>query len=305
MMFRFGESGGEWLDLENPTPEEVRDAARELGFGGRILDELISPSPFPIVRFEESAALLVLHFPSAAVLDGKPAEQELDIVIAPHFVLTVRYEVIVPIHELRKLLEAGALKGADTQVGADALLELIFNHLFANIRTEVAHAGARLERVERDMFAGNERQTVRAISLISRELLHLEASIAGERDTLELFLGELARKAVFGESFKARVDRILSQRSQTANVVKSLRGIATELRETNMALLTATQNEIMKTLTVITFIVLPLGLIANVFEMNVSDVPFMGSPHAFWIVVGIMLGVSAIVALFVTRKRWI
>ncbi len=305
MVFRFGESNGQWIDLENPTADEVRDVARELGFGGRILDELISPSPLPVVLYEESAALLVLHFPSAAVLDGRPAEQEVDFVVGAHFVLTVRYEVVVPVHELRKLLEAGALIDGHARVGADALLELILNHLFGNIRLEGSHAGKRLERVEHDMFAGNEREAIRAISEISREFLHLEASIAAEEDPLKLFLDELMRKGVFGSSFKTRVERILGQHAQTGHTIATLRSIATELRESNMSLLTASQNEIMKTLTVISFIVLPLGLIANVFEMNVADVPFMRNPHAFWIVVGIMLCVSGIVALFVARKRWL
>lgn len=305
MLFRFERGDTHWIDLENPTPDEVRKAAHELGFGGRIIEELISPSPLPLVLHEEPAALLVLHFPSLSNNAARSPQKEVDFVVGKHFVLTVRYEVVAPLHELRKLLETDALLGARGAIEPDALLELLFNHLYGSIRAEVAQAGKRLERVEQEMFLNKERATVRTISEISREFLRLEATIAGEEDSLTLFLEELANKEIFGSAFKARVKRILAQHAQTAHFVATLRAIATELRETNAALLNTAQNEIMQRLTVITFTLLPLSLVVNMFEMNLPGVPLSTHPQAFWVIAGIMCIIAGILIFFFTRKRWL
>ncbi|MDO8624049.1 MAG: magnesium transporter CorA family protein [bacterium] len=308
MMFRFEREGTHWIDLENPTADEVREAAHELGFGGRIIEELISPSPLPLVLHEEPAALLVLHFPSlvtGARSASQTPQKEVDFVVGKHFVLTVRYEVVAPLHELRRLLETNTLLGKNARTPADALLELLFNHLYGNIRIEVSQAGRRLERIEQELFAGKESTTVRAISEISREFLHLEATIAGEEDALTLFLDDLSDKEIFGPSFTPRSKRILAQHAQTAHFVATLRAVAAELRETNAALLNTKQNEIMQRLTVVTFMLLPLSLIVNMFEMNLPGVPFSTHPQAFWVIVGIMCIVAGVLIFFFTRKRWL
>jgi magnesium transporter len=81
--------------------------------------------------------------------------------------------------------------------------------------------------------------------------------------------------------------------------------MATELRETNAALLEARQNEIMKTLTVANFIFLPLELIAFVFGMHALGTPLESNPNAFWIIMAFMLGIIGVMTIYFARKRWI
>jgi len=87
--------------------------------------------------------------------------------------------------------------------------------------------------------------------------------------------------------------------------VKTHRAIATELRETNNALLSAKQNEVVKILTVVSFIFLPLALIAKIFAMKARDMPFVDEPNGFWIILGFMFVVALLLTFFVAKKRWI
>jgi|SRR3989338_3827939 len=299
MVFRFGESDVRWIDLEHPTADEVREVADELGFGGRIVEELLSPTPFPRVLHEEETLLLVLHFPAERTV------QEVDFVVGKHFVLTVRYEVVAPIHELRKMLETNALTHFREPVAVEALLELLFNHLFMNIRDYATSAGKRLERIERDMFTDKEGVTIQAISEISRVFLHLEAAVANHEAPLELFLHELEEHAFFNDAFTTRVNRILAEHAQTLHLIEALRAVATEIRETNAGLLNARQNEIMKVLTIMAFVTFPLSLIASILGMNTDYLPIVGLPHDFWIIMGIMFSFTICFFIFFRIKHWI
>ena len=155
------------------------------------------------------------------------------------------------------------------------------------------------------MFQGREREAVRAISDINREFLHLEAALANQEEPLSRFLKSLVTRNFFGPSFSERMSRIVAERSQVAHLVRAHRAVAAELRETNNALLSALQNEVIKTLTVVNFIFLPLGLISWIFAMRTEGMPIVGSPNAFWILMGIMLTVATILTLFFARKKWI
>lgn len=307
MIFRYTYRGGVWVDLEKPTPEEIRQIAREFSISERLEAELLFPTPAPLAAGDEQMALLVLHFP-AHDTDGQGAKsQEIDFIVGTRFIVTVRYEVIVPLHHLKKVLETQELVGEQEDLSTDVLLEILFAHLYTAVRDHSGHTAENLARVERDMFNGHEQRTVRAISSFSREFLHLEAALANQEEPLLRFLQALQARGFFGPSFAERIARIVAERMQIAHLVRTYRAVATELRETNNALLETRQNEIMKTLTLITVIVLPLELIAFIFTMDAPGTPLLdpGHPNAFWIIMAMMLGAVGLTLIYFIRKRWI
>jgi magnesium transporter len=305
MIIRHQYHGGVWVDLERPSAEEIQQIAEELGIGKLIEKEILSPTLSPLVAADENATLLILHFPSHGAEDGYTKNQEIDFIVGERFIVTVRYEVIAPLYHLQKLLEAEKLLNGREEVTTDILLEVLFAHLYTAVRDHTNHIASRLERVERDMFEGRERTTVRAISNVNREFLHVEAALANQEEPLDRFLKTLIERAHFGLSFFERTEHIRAERAQIARLVTTHRAVATELRETNTALLEARQNEIMKTLTVVTFIMLPLELLTLIFGMHELGTPLENNPNAFWIILTAMLAVVGFMTLFFAKKRWI
>ena len=78
-----------------------------------------------------------------------------------------------------------------------------------------------------------------------------------------------------------------------------------ELRETNNSLLSTKQNEIMKVLTIVSFIAYPLTILAALFQMNTKYTPIVGMPNDFWIVTGTMFIVAIIFYLYFKSKKWL
>lgn len=305
MLFRHEYQGGVWVDLEHPTEEEVRSVAREFSISEHLERELYSPTPLPIAVSELDLAFLVLHFPAHGTTDGEIHDQELDFVVGDRFIITVRYEVIAPLHHLKKLFEAQELVATESAITTDMLLELLFVHLYNAVRDHTSHIAERASRIERDMFNGLERETVRSISNVSREFLHIEAALANQVDPLNRFLKAIQDRKASSPSFTEQCERILAERTHLARLIATYRSVATELRETNASLLELRQNEIMKTLTVITFVVLPLELITFIFSMHALGTPLEQNPNAFWIILGIMFIIGIIMITFLFRKRWL
>ncbi len=297
--------GGVWVDLEQPTEEEIQSVVQEYAISKQFEKELVSPTPFPMVAADGGAVLLVLHFPAHGAENGDTVNQEVDFVVGKHFIVTVRYEVIAPLYHLKKLLEAQKLVGEKDTITTDVMLEILFAHLYTSVRDHTDHAVDNVERVEHEMFDGHERETIRAISNINREFLHIEALLANQEEPLSRFLATVAEHVSFGPSFAERSERIRAERAQVARLITTHRAIAAELRRTNSSLLEVRQSEIMKTLTTVNFIFLPLGLITWTFAMRTEGTPLIDSPNAFWIVLGIMFGVALVLTLFFMRKRWL
>jgi len=305
MIFRHDYRGGVWVDLEQPTADELQQIVQEFSLSDRFERELISPSPLPLVLSDDSMSLVILHFPTPGAAEGETKSQELDFVVGKHFILTVRYEIVAPLHHLKKLLETQEMVEGKTLVTTDVLLEILFAHLFTAMRDHTNHVAENLARVEKEMFSGKERTTVRAISNINRAFLHIESALANQEESMEHFFDGLMRHNLFGASFPERSQRVLAETAHITRIVKTHRAAATELRETNLALLEARQNEIMKTLTTMTVIVLPLELISFVFGMHLPGTPLEGDPHAFQLIMTVMALSVVVTTIYFAWKRWI
>jgi len=304
MVSRYEYSGGVWIDLEQPSQDELREVADEFSISERLRAELLSPTPSPLVAGDEHTELLVLHFPTQQS-DGPTRIQELDIIVGTHFIVTVRYEIIVPLHHLKKTLEVQYMLGKQEPLTTPTLLEILFAHLYKAMRNHTTHTAENLTRIEQSMFEKHERNIVHLISKSSREFLHLEAAITNQEEPLSRFLRVLTERNFFGPSFAVRAERVLAERAQVARLITTYRAIATELRETNLALLGSHQNDIMKRLTVINSIFLPLGLISWIFAMRMDGMPLIHSPNAFWLVLLLMILVATLLAIFFMKRDWL
>lgn len=293
-----------WVDLESPTREELALVMNEFGIDARIEDEIISPTPYPLVAVAPSYVYLILHFPTSDPRDGARS-QEIDFLVGKDFLITARYELVSTIHTLHRVFESEALVGMSRDTTPAEVFEKLVRQLYAAVTDQIEGVGRTLERIEGDIFRGRERETVRSISLASRVLLRFDIALGRHREPLAEFLTELCDDRFFGIPFTERVDRIEAERAHAASVAGSYREVLTELRRTNDSLLSSSQNEIIKRLTIMTFIAVPLTVIAGLFGMNTSTVPFIESPYAFWIILGIMAVAMASLLLYFKHKKWL
>lgn len=294
-----------WVDLETPTHDELSDIMREFSIDERIEEEIIAPTHYPIAISFPKYQYLILHFPTADPSSGT-RNQEIDFIVGKNFIITARYEVMDSIHNLHRVFEAEELLGLPHPGSrADELLERLLRRLYGAIREEMEHTARVLEHVENDMFSGKERDTVHTISDVGRVLLRFQTTLARHEEPLGIFLKELVAPAFFGKTFTEHAAHIEGEREHVADMVRSYREAATELRATNDSLLNASQNEIVKRLTVVAFLVTPITVLATLFNMNFAVFPFMDDPNGFWIVIILGMVTSLVAFVIFKLKKWL
>lgn len=294
-----------WIDIESPSYEDLTAVMDEFDIESRIVEEITTPTPYPLSLSFDEYAYLILHFPTADSTDGTRV-QEVDFIVGKDFIITARYEVIEPIHGLHKVFESEELLGVGGRcTETHQVLARIIGKLYGGIGEEVEIIARKLERIERDIFSGKEQSAVRTISEAGRTLLRFETALSRHKNPLSDFLEALARPGFFGKKFAEHHARIEARRADAMERVMSYRAVAEALRTTNDSLLSASQNQITKTLTVVAFIALPLTLIASTFGMNANPMPLVNEPHGFSILVGIMALTGIGLYLFFRIKRWL
>jgi len=141
------------------------------------------------------------------------------------------------------------------------------------------------------------------ISNVSRRIITFKHVLATHKHVLE----ELTEcvGSTFTKAHQPGVAELMDQYTFLTSRLRSVHETLTDLRDTNYALLTTKQNEIMKTFTILAFITFPLTLFTSTFGMNTVSTPILGHPNDFWIILSIMLVVSIGFFVFFRYKKWI
>src|SRR3989344_207780 len=292
-----------WVDLESPNALEIRQIATEFDLAENVAEELISPTTKARSEFYPDYLYIVLQFP-ALKHSHKTAQQEVDFVIGRDYLITVRYDTIDPLHKFEKVFGAQAMLNLHQAVDhAGFLFYQMLRKIYRGLDHELDYVRRELSLIEEHIFSGREVDMVAAISHAARGLLNLRQTIEPHRDVLHAL--EEHGPVFFGDEFSRYLRELSSEYYRVHNHIARATDSLHELRETNNSLLSTKQNETMKVLTVIALFMLPLSFIAEVFAMDTKNMPIIGLPHDFWIIVGLMVALGAAMLAFFKHKKWL
>lgn len=305
MIQRYTHDTLEWIDVCNPTPEEVREIMESCSVDPVLLSDVRTPTPQSRSQAytSDSAVKLTLDFPVVKHADTHKSH-EIKFIVSKKHLITIRYEDITAFHQFAKEFEVLSLvKKVGKKAHAGHLFIACMDQLYRGLESKLDYIDARIEEIDDLVFQGKERQMVTEISLLNRRLISFQLALSSHKHVLtdvEPFLTKL-----LGTSFDAYVKDLQNYFEHLSERLYSLNQTLTELRETNNALLTTKQNEIIKNLTIIAFVTLPLSLFTSIFGMNTKTLPIVGNQGDFWVLVGIMAGLTIALFAFFKYKHWL
>lgn len=293
-----------WVDINQPTAEEIKAVAEEYHIDPIIANDLLIPTPRPIFQIGKDFFYAVLHFPvSKHSHIQEENAQELDFVVFKHVTITVHYGAIDAIERLGKEIEVRSIidKEMKREEG-EVLFFLIMNRMYESVGHELNFLNDSLTEVEKEIFKGKEREMVISLSQIIRNLLNFKKIMQPHLASLSPL--HISGSQMFDEKIPEH-QRLLEKEVRTLlSRIDNQIELTESLRETNDALLSTRQNEITKTLTVVAFITLPLSLIATIFSMNIM-LPIGKNPTDFWTVLSVMGITGLLTFAVIKRQKWI
>ncbi len=292
-----------WIDTQSPTKEEIRSLMKEFDIHPVVAQELLSPTIRPRVDLYDNAIYLILHFPMIEHKHGNEEIQEVDFIIGKNFLITTHYDMIDPLHEFSKVFEVNSIiDKSNMGEHAGFLFFYLIKELYRSLDDELDHINNKLEVIEGQIFEGREKEMVKEISKVNRDLLNFKQSVRMHKDVLASL--EIAGAKFFGDKFTYYLRAVTGEYYKIANQMDGHRETMTELRKTNDSLLSTKQNEVMKTLTILALITFPLSLVAAIFGMNTISTPIVGNKGDFWLVIGIMAIGTIIMFTYFKHKKW-
>ena len=299
------ERGLRWIDVEHPSKAEIDKLDKEFpSFHPLTLEDTLSPIQRPKVDVFEDHLFVVLHFPLYERKSRRITSSELDIFVGKDFVVTLhdgRIKQLVDLFE--DTLDQKTLRSEIFSKGAGYLLYSILNRILDSTFPILYKIDVDLDIIEDKIFEGeNLSKLIEEVSLQRRSVLNYRKIISPQRPVmLQLHdrLPDIGIK-VMGVYYNDLIDYI----EKIWQTLEEQKEVVDGLHDSIVALVNTLTNEVVRVLTVITVVFLPLTLIASVFGMNVQ-LPFADKPLGLEIIIGAML-VILVTMVFVFRKlKWL
>lgn len=301
MIQRFTHKKLTWIDVLNPTSEEIRELISEANIPPEFADDLTTMTPKTETFAKKGTLKITLDFPIVKRTDIDHAH-EIKFLVTKAHLITIRFEDIEALHRFGKEFEVFCMLNQKGNPAGINLFFTLLDYMYQAMVVKLEYLEIRLREVENGIFNHQEKEMVFEISHLSRRLIDFRQTFGAHEKALEKLERDV--EVAFAGNYKKIIEDLGHHYRHVNRTVIALLDTADDLRETNMAILSTKQNEVMKMFTILAFITFPLTLFSSLFGMNTEKTPIIGSEHDFWVIVGIMLVVSIGFFTYFKYRRW-
>ena len=296
-------AGLRWINIERPGSVDRAWLEEHFEFHPLDYEDLISRNQRPKIDEYENYLFIVLHFPVFDKNVGRLNAGELDMFIGPDYLITIPNVALQPVEYLFESCRSSEeLREQLFSKGPGFLLYRIVDDCFDYCFPMLRKMGNKLDRLEEDIFEGGAEEVVRDISNAKQEIINFRKIIRPQRAVLRDL--ERTKQRYMAEDLEVYFDDIIDASERIWDMLENYKEVVEALEDTNESVITHRLNNVLRVLTSVSVILLPLTLIASIWGMNVR-VPGEQSIAAFWIILGVMLGVLTSLVLYFRRRGWL
>ena len=296
-----------WVDFAGEANQICEPILLDVfGFHPLAVDDALQETHTPKVDDWGKFVYIVLD---ALIYDGKNSQgilhlQELDVFLGNNFIVTHHDE---PIKAVDQIWEACQRDPRHTQNGADHLLYRIIDYLVATYMPIVEEVDDEIDQIEDQVFKKPTTETLEHIFTLKRSLLAMRRVITPQREVLN----KLARDdyQVIDAHDRVFFRDIYDHLVRLQDLNESMRDMLSGTMDIYLSVVNNRMNDVMKTLTVITTLFMPISFLTGFFGMNFFEpvahlTSWTGIPVFIFILL-IMILMPSFMLLWMRRRMWI
>jgi magnesium transporter len=290
-----------WVDLEAPAAAELAILTEVFNFHELAIDDAMAVIHHPKIETYDGFLYLILHGIQAKKRKGGFETHDVDFFLGRNFLVSVHHQ---PSRSVAALLKLCDRRTSVLSEGPAALLYRIINQLVANYEPEVDALETRMERVEAQVFSTPSRNPLRDILGIKADIASLRRVTLSQCDAV----ARLSRRefAQIPDEMMYRFRDVYDQLVRLTDEAIFLQDRVTGLLDAHLSMQSNRLNQVMKVLTVIATIFMPLTVLTGMYGMNVHLPLFPGGTLLqIWWIAGIMVVLSGVMLWVFRRMDWL
>ena len=278
----------------------VETLGRQFSLHPLLLEDVANTDQRPKLDDYETYIFVVLKM-LLMTARNEIAVEQVSLVLGRNYVLSFQENGTDVFQPVRERLRGG--KGRLRQSGADYLLYALVDAIVDQYFAVLESLGEKIEALQQTVVADPKPETLNDIHALKRQLLFVRRAVWPLRDVMT----NLSRSdcPCLQQSTKVFFRDVYDHVVQIVDTIETLREMVSASLDIYLSSVSYRLNAVMRVLTVITTIFMPLGFIASIYGMNFEYMPELRSPWGYPLVLGVMAAVGVGMLVLFRKKRWL
>jgi len=291
-----------WINIDGiHDVETIEKIGEHFDLHPLIREDIVNTDQRPKIEEFETFVYVVLKMLSHDDKSKETQVEQVSLIIGNNYVLSFQEREGDIFEHVRERIRKGKgrLRKSGTDYLAYALLDAVVDHYFIILEKD----GEKIEGLEEKVVSNPEPKTLNDIHRLKREMIFLRRSVWPLREVINSMTR--ADSKMIQESTKIFLRDVYDHTIQVIDTVETYRDMLSGMHDTYLSSVSNRMNEIMKVLTIIATIFIPLTFIAGIYGMNFEFMPELRWRWGYFIVLGIMFVLGLLMVFYFKRKKWL
>lgn len=297
-----------WINLQGlHQPQIIEELGKQFAIHNLVLEDIMNVFQRPKLEDYNDYLFLVVKSLNLNKTEHQVSYDQFSLILGKNFVISFQDvnedDLIEPIKDrIRK--DTGRIRKA----GADYLLYRLLDQIIDNYFETLEDVGERIEDVEDELITAPSQQSSQNINILKKEILNLRRAVWPLREVISRL--ERNEFSFIEKSTNIYLRDLYDHLTQIMDIVENDRELISGLLDIYLSSLSNKMNEIIKVLTIISTIFIPLTFIVGLYGMNFNtskspyNMPELDSYFGYPAILLLMLIISLLLIFFFRKKKW-
>jgi magnesium transporter len=291
-----------WLNLDGIHQiENIGKIGTHFKIHPLVLEDIVNTGQRPKMEDFEDYLFIVLKMLRYDEEENETKAEQVSLILSSKSVISFQEsegDVFDPIRE-RIRNDRGRIR----KMGVDYLAYSLIDAIVDNYFVVLEKIGEKIEDIEDELVKNPTTEVLHMIHSLKRELIFLRKSVWPLREVISRL--ERWESPLIDKSIDIYLRDVYDHTIQVIDALETFRDMLSGMLDIYLSSVSNRMNEVMKVLTIIATIFIPLTLIAGIYGMNFRYMPELDSPWGYPMVYVVMLIIGVIMLIYFRRKKWL
>jgi magnesium transporter len=292
-----------WVNIDGLHDIQVMEKiGKHFGLHPLVLEDILNTDQRPKIEDFDDYIFVVLKMLCFDEDQEEVRAEQISIILGPNFVLSFQERVGDIFDPLRERIRNA--KGRVRKMGPDYLAYALMDAIVDNYFTVLEKLGEKIEGMEEELVSNPTPETLQTMHNLKREMIFLRKSVWPLREVVSRL--ERGESKLIMDSTGIYLRDVYDHTIHVVDTIETFRDMLSGMLDIYLSSVSNRMNQVMKVLTIIATIFIPLTFVAGIYGMNFEYMPELKwhwfYPKAFWLV---MIGVAGVMLFYFRRKRWL
>jgi magnesium transporter len=291
-----------WINIDGLHDVDIIDKiGRHFGIHPLTLEDIVNTGHRPKTEDFEDYDYIVLKMLTYDEDKNHISAEQISFILGPHYLISFQETEGDVFNFVRERIRKakGRIRKSGSDYLAYALTDAIVDHYFLVLEK----IGEKIELLEEDLLDDTQTETLQSIHHLKREMIFFRKQVWPIRDILSTLMKE--ETSLIQETTRIFIRDLYDHTIQVMDTIESFRDVLSGLQDLYLSTVSNRMNEVMKVLTIMATIFIPLTFIAGIYGMNFEFMPELKWRWSYPVLWMLLVAIFLFMVFWFKKKKWL